>query len=71
MIAQILRDRVAPVTIELAAYDRRSTGGLVDLVLTDPWTRSLDQAEQLVDEILAMPQHAEMRAHYGKGESTG
>ena len=66
VIAQILRDRVAPVTIELAAYDRRSKGGLVKLVMTDPWTRSLSQAEQLVDQILAMPQHAEMRAHYAE-----
>jgi alpha-galactosidase len=64
VLAQIMRDRVAPVTIELAAYDEGSRERLVELVMTDPWTRSLEQARQLVDTILALPGHEEMRAHY-------
>jgi alpha-galactosidase len=64
VIAQILRDRVAPVEIEISAYLEHSRGRLVDLVLTDPWTTSLDQATQLVDEILAMPGQDDMRAWY-------
>ncbi|MEZ4505644.1 MAG: hypothetical protein R2848_07205 [Thermomicrobiales bacterium] len=64
VIAQITRDRVAPVEIELAAYEEGSRERLVELVMTDPWTRSLDQAEELVSTILAMPEHAAMQAHY-------
>jgi alpha-galactosidase len=64
VLAQIWRDRVGPVTIELAAYDEGSRERLLELVLSDPWTHSLAQAEAMMDEILAMPEHAEMRAHY-------
>jgi alpha-galactosidase len=64
VLAQIWRDRVGPVTVELAAYDERSRERLLELILADPWTHSLDQAETMLDEILAMPAHAEMRAHY-------
>jgi alpha-galactosidase/6-phospho-beta-glucosidase family protein len=32
--------------------------------MLDPWTRSEGQARQLLDEILALPYHEEMRAHY-------
>jgi alpha-galactosidase len=64
VLAQIAKDRVAPVTIELAAYDEGSRERLVELVLADPWTTSLAQAETLVDEILAMPGHEAMREHY-------
>jgi alpha-galactosidase len=64
VLAQIWRDRVGPVTIELAAYDEGSRERLLELILADPWTHSLAQAEAMMDEILAMPEHAEMRAHY-------
>ena len=64
MLAQIWRDRVGPVTIELAAYDEGSRERLLELILADPWTQSLDQATTMLEEILAMPEHAGMRAHY-------
>ena len=64
ILAQIWRDRVGPVTIELAAYDEGSRERLLELILTDPWTHSLEQAEVMLDEILSMPEHAEMRAQY-------
>jgi alpha-galactosidase/6-phospho-beta-glucosidase family protein len=64
VLAQIWRDRVGPVTIELAAYDEGSRERLLELILADPWTHSLDQATTMLDEILAMPEHAEMRARY-------
>ena len=64
VLAHVLKDRVAPVSMELAAYDEGSRERLVELVLTDPWTRSLDQAQALVDTILAMPEHEAMRQHY-------
>lgn len=64
VIAHITSDRIAPVSLELAAYDEGSRPRLVELVMTDPWTQSMDQAEALVDAILAMPEHEAMRAHY-------
>ena len=50
--------------MELAAYQQRSYELLLQLVLMDPFTRSLDQAKAVLDDILALPYHAEMRAHY-------
>jgi alpha-galactosidase len=63
-LAQIWKDRVAPVTIELAACDGGSRERLLELILADPWTTSLAQAESLLDEILALPAHAAMREWY-------
>ena len=71
VLAQIWRDRVGPVTIELAAYDEGSRERLLELILADPWTQSLDQATTMLEEILAMPEHAGMRAHYQPGRRGG
>ncbi len=64
VLAYLLRDRVAAVEAELEAFLASDRDGLVQLVLMDPWTRSLEQAEKLVDKILSMPIHAEMKKHY-------
>jgi hypothetical protein len=37
---------------------------LVELVGLDPWTRSMKAASDFVGEILNMPFHPEMKAHY-------
>ncbi|MBS7656312.1 alpha-glucosidase/alpha-galactosidase [Candidatus Bathyarchaeota archaeon] len=60
----LLRDRVAPVEIELEAYEKGSKERLLDLVLMDPWTKSEEQAKSLLEEVLFLPQHDEMRKHY-------
>jgi alpha-galactosidase len=64
VIAQILKDRVATVSLELAAYDEGSRARLLELILTDPWTTSLEQAEALLAGILAMPEHEMLRDRY-------
>jgi alpha-galactosidase len=64
IIAHILRERVAPVEIELAAFNEGSKDLLRQLILMDPWSRSVIQADAFLEEILAMPDHAEMRKHY-------
>jgi alpha-galactosidase len=64
ILAHLLHDRVAPVEMELAAFEQGSKSLLRQLVLMDPWTRSLKQADAFLDTILALPYHAEMRAHY-------
>jgi len=60
----LLRDRVATVEVELEAYETGSKKRLLDLILMDPWTRSEEQAKSLLEDILALPQHTEMREHY-------
>ncbi|MCX8180125.1 MAG: alpha-glucosidase/alpha-galactosidase [Thermofilaceae archaeon] len=65
VLAFALRDRVAPVEMELEAYEGGNKEQLVELVLTDPWTRSSEQAEQLVEKILRLPFHVDMPKHYG------
>jgi alpha-galactosidase len=64
VLARLWRDRLAPVELELAAYAQGSRELLRQLVLTDPFSRSLEQAAALVEEILAMPGHEAMAAHY-------
>lgn len=64
IIAHILRDRVAPINVELEAYDRKSYKLLLDLILMDPWTKSEKQARKLLGAILDQPELAEMKKHY-------
>ena len=64
LIAYILRDRVAPVEVELEAYESGSKERLLELIMMDPWTKSKKQAKKLLEDILALPHHEEMRQHY-------
>jgi len=64
LISYVLRDRVAPVELELEAYENGSKERLLELVMMDPWTRSEEQAKRLVEDILALPYHTEMKEHY-------
>lgn len=64
LISYILHDRVAPVNIELEAYEAGSKQLLLQLILMDPWTRSEQQARGLLQDILDLPYHQEMREHY-------
>jgi len=64
VIAHTLRDRVAPVEIELEAYSKGSRTLLTHLVMTDKWMTSRQQAEGLIDEVFGLPYHAELREHY-------
>jgi alpha-galactosidase len=64
VLAFLLRDRVAPVEVEIEAYLEGSRDRLRDLIMMDPWTRTLTQAEALLGDIMAMPYHEEMREHY-------
>jgi alpha-galactosidase len=64
LTAYILRDRVAPIEVELEAYETGSKELLLQLILMDPYTQSEEQARRLLDDILALPFHEEMREHY-------
>jgi alpha-galactosidase len=68
--AYVLRDRIAPMEVELAAFDRRDRSLLTELVAMDPWSTSLAQAASLVEAILSMPGHQDLSDHYrAPGES--
>jgi len=64
ILAFLLRDRVAPVEVELEAYESGDRDLLLQLILMDPWTRSREQAEKLLNDILSLPYHEDMRKHY-------
>ena len=64
VMSYLLRDYVAQTEIELEAYDKGDRTLLKSLIMMDPWTKSEAQAEKLLEEILALPYHEEMRKHY-------
>jgi alpha-galactosidase len=63
-LAYVLRDCVVPVELELAAYTQHSRKLLLELIMTDPWTQSVEQANALIDDIAALPFHTALRDHY-------
>ena len=64
VLAYALRDRVAPVNLELEAYEQGDKTLLLQLIMMDPWTRTEQQARVLLEAILAMPENEELRDHY-------
>jgi alpha-galactosidase len=64
ILAQILRDRIAPIEMELEAYNNRDQNLLRQMILMDKWCRSAEQADALIRDVLALPYHSEMREHY-------
>lgn len=68
VVAYILRDRVAPVEMELEAYRTGRMEWLEELVMMDKWAASLKQAREFINEILNLPYHSEMKTHFGGGK---
>ena len=66
VIAQLLRDRVAPVEMELQALETGDIHYLEQLVMMDPWTKSLKQAQDFIRDILDMPCNKEMKEYFGQ-----
>lgn len=63
-MAYVWRDYIAPVEMEIRAFETGKREYLLALIMMDPWTKSKDQAEQLLDEILDMPCNKEMKEYY-------
>lgn len=59
-----IRDRVAPVEVELEAYESKNKELLVELLMMDPWTKSRELAVNFLEDILSLPYHEDMRKHY-------
>ena len=64
ILAYIMRDRIAPVEMELEAYNRGKIELLKELVLMDKWAVSTEQVDAFMDEIMNLPYHKELKAHY-------
>lgn len=64
VIAHLYRDRIAPVEMELAAYEGRNKKLLVDMIMMDPFCKSQEQAEGFLEEILSLPYHKEMKEYF-------
>ncbi len=66
LIAYTYRDRIAPVEMELRALETGDIRLLEQLVMMDPWTKSLEQAQALIKDILDMPCNKEMKEYFTK-----
>lgn len=64
ILAHLYRDRIAPVEMELAAYEHRSRDLLVELILMDRWAPEKAKAEAFLDELMNLPWNARMKVHY-------
>jgi len=64
VMTHLWRDRIANVELELIAFETGDRNKLVELILNDPWTTSLDQAQAFVDEILSLPCNHGMKKHF-------
>ena len=64
VMSYLLRDRIASVEMELQAYDKGDRNLLLSLIMMDPWTKSESQAQRLLEGIMALPYHEEIRQHY-------
>lgn len=66
IIAHIFRDRVAPVEMELEAFQTGNRTFLEELVLMDHWATSLQQVQNFIKEILDLPYHKEMKEYFSR-----
>lgn len=64
IIAYLYRDRIAPVEMELAAFEKGDKNLLLSLIMMDPSNKSEAQAKSFLEEILALPYHSEMKEYY-------
>lgn len=66
LLSYLYRDRIAPVEMELKAFETGNRDYLLALIMMDPWTKSEAQANKLLDDILNMPCNAEMKAYFAR-----
>lgn len=64
VVSHIIQDRVAHVEVELEAYINGDKDLLLQLVLMDHWTRSEEQAKNLLEDILTLHYHEDMYQYY-------
>ena len=65
IIALTMRDRLAPVEMEIQAFITGKMAYLEELVLMDKWAASLTQVRAFIKEIMDLPHNADLKAYYG------
>lgn len=66
LMSYLYRDRIASVEMELQAFETGSRDYLIELIRMDPWTKSDEQAQKLLDAILDMPCNREMKEYFSR-----
>jgi alpha-galactosidase len=64
VLSHLVRDRIAPVEMELQAFIHHDKTLLLSVIMMDPWCKSEAQAKKLLEEILNMPCNKEMKEYY-------
>jgi len=59
-----MRRRLDALELELEAYIAGDKNRLIELVLMEPWSKSMDQVKGVLDEIMALPFNSEMGEHF-------
>lgn len=62
--AILYRDRIAPVEMELKAFETGDKRFLKELIMMDPWTKTEEQAQALLNELLNKPWNKAMKAYF-------
>lgn len=64
VLAALMHDRIAPVETELLAFATGEKKYLKELIMLDPWTKSEEQAEALLEDVLNLPWNKAMREYF-------
>jgi alpha-galactosidase len=64
VLSRMMRDRIAPVEMELEAFRTHRRDYMIDLIMMDPNTKTRKQANDFFDEILNLPYHQKMKDYY-------
>jgi alpha-galactosidase len=60
----LLEDHILGMERDLEAFLSRDRKMLLEYVLSNPWTRTIEQAESLLDEVFSLPENIEMAEYY-------
>ena len=63
-ITCLMQEKIVNMERGLAAYLNRDRKLLLEMVLANPFTRSVDQAKAVLDDLLDMPSNAELKEYY-------
>ena len=58
------RHRIDAMELEMEAYFSGDKNRVVEMVLMEPWAKSMKQVTDLLDEIMALPFNSEMAEHF-------
>ncbi|MCL2841140.1 MAG: hypothetical protein FWE05_10260 [Defluviitaleaceae bacterium] len=65
--AYMQSDRIAMINMELSAYEHGDFNGLLSLIMMDPWTKTEQQARDLINDIFNMDGMETLKNHFSGG----